>query len=51
MNHRFEIHSGGQRVSYSSRKSCEDYEKQASEEEKLPRITFGQQPDICQSIF
>lgn len=51
MNHRFEIHPGGQRVSYSSRKSCEDYEKQASEKGKIPMVTFGQEPDICQSIF
>ncbi|KAF9070227.1 carotenoid oxygenase [Rhodocollybia butyracea] len=51
MNHRFEIHPGGTRVSYSSRKSCDDYERQTSEQGKLPAITFGQQPDICQTIF
>ncbi|KIK63398.1 hypothetical protein GYMLUDRAFT_83894 [Collybiopsis luxurians FD-317 M1] len=51
MNHRFEIHPESQRVSYSSRKSSEDFERQISEQGKLPRISFGQQPDICQSIF
>lgn len=51
MNHRFEIHPDGQRVSYSSRTSCEDYEAQTSEQGKPPWITFGQKPDICESIF
>ncbi|KIK63352.1 hypothetical protein GYMLUDRAFT_72071 [Collybiopsis luxurians FD-317 M1] len=51
MNHRFEIHAGGQRVSYSSRKSCEDFEKEISEQGKIPVVQFGQKPDICQSIF
>ncbi|ESK85111.1 retinal pigment epithelial membrane family protein [Moniliophthora roreri MCA 2997] len=51
MNHRFEIHPGGQRVSYRSRKASEDYERQISEHGKIPGIAFGQQPDICQSIF
>ncbi|KIK58575.1 hypothetical protein GYMLUDRAFT_692544 [Collybiopsis luxurians FD-317 M1] len=50
MNHRFEIHPGGQRVSYSSRKSAEDYERQISEQGKLG-MSFAQKPDICQTIF
>ncbi|KIK63401.1 hypothetical protein GYMLUDRAFT_41098 [Collybiopsis luxurians FD-317 M1] len=51
MNHRFEIHPGSQRVSYSSRKSCEDFESDISKQGKIPMVSFGQQPDICQSIF
>ncbi|KAF5371421.1 hypothetical protein D9757_009998 [Collybiopsis confluens] len=50
MNHRFEIHPGGQRVSYTSRKSTDDYEKVISDQGKVPGITFAQQPDICQTV-
>ncbi|KAF9270537.1 carotenoid oxygenase [Marasmius fiardii PR-910] len=50
MNHRFEIHPDGH-VSYCSRKSTDDYERQVADEGKLPGITFGQEHDICQSIF
>ncbi|KAK7047176.1 hypothetical protein VNI00_006842 [Paramarasmius palmivorus] len=50
MNHRFEIHPGGHRVSYRSRKSAEAYEEETSKQGKLPGATFGQ-PDICQTIF
>ncbi|KAJ8084349.1 hypothetical protein PM082_003118 [Marasmius tenuissimus] len=51
MNHRFEIHSGGQRVSYRSRKSADDYEQSAAEKGVLPGVTFAQRQDICQTIF
>ncbi|KAI3611323.1 carotenoid cleavage dioxygenase 1 [Moniliophthora roreri] len=51
MNHRFEIHPGGHRVSYRSRKAADNYEEEISKQEKMPGATFGQQPDICQTIF
>ncbi|KAL0064336.1 hypothetical protein AAF712_008782 [Marasmius tenuissimus] len=52
MNHRFEIHPGGQRVSYRSRKSSDDYEQSAADQGFLPGINFGQrQSDICETIF
>ncbi|KIK58658.1 hypothetical protein GYMLUDRAFT_227948 [Collybiopsis luxurians FD-317 M1] len=51
MHHRFEIHAGGQRVSYRSRKSCEDFEKEISEKGKIPVVSFGQKRDICETIF
>ncbi|EEB90989.1 hypothetical protein MPER_10728 [Moniliophthora perniciosa FA553] len=51
MHHRFEIHSGGQRVSYRSRKAANSYEEEISKQEEMPGPSFGQQPDICQTIF
>ncbi|KAL0576582.1 hypothetical protein V5O48_005414 [Marasmius crinis-equi] len=51
MNHRFEVHPGGQRVSYRSRKSTDDYEKAVAEKEILPGVSFGQRRDICETIF
>ncbi|KAI3611427.1 carotenoid cleavage dioxygenase 1 [Moniliophthora roreri] len=51
MNHRFEIHPGGYRVSYRSRKATDAREEKISKLEKIPGGTFGQQPDICQTIF
>ncbi|KAI3611425.1 carotenoid cleavage dioxygenase 1 [Moniliophthora roreri] len=51
MHHRFEIHPGGHRVSYRSRKACESYEEEISKQGKVFDSTFGQRPDICQTIF
>ncbi|CCM00316.1 uncharacterized protein FIBRA_02346 [Fibroporia radiculosa] len=50
MHHRFEIHSGGQRVTYRSHHGAEDLEKTIADAGVYVGGSFGQK-DPCQTIF
>ncbi|PCH43246.1 carotenoid oxygenase [Wolfiporia cocos MD-104 SS10] len=51
LHHRFEIHPGGQRVVYRSRKGAEDLEKHIADAGRYPTFSFGQKDDPCQNVF
>ena len=63
MHHRFEIHQSKSptnengsscwttRVSYRSRKAAEHLEARIAEDAAWPNVSFGQNPDPCQSLF
>ncbi|KAF9818292.1 hypothetical protein IEO21_02920 [Rhodonia placenta] len=51
MHHAFEIHPGGTRVTYRSRKGAEDLEQVMADTGLYPRTSFGQLPEPCEGVF